>query len=49
MMIAILCDGHILLEGVPGVAKTTMIKAFTKQLAELFNAFNLLPTYYQQI
>lgn len=30
--IAILTNGHILLEGVPGVAKTTMIKAVTKAL-----------------
>lgn len=28
LVIAVLCDGHILLEGVPGVAKTTMIKVF---------------------
>ena len=32
IIISILCDGHILLEGVPGVAKTTMIKAMTKAL-----------------
>lgn len=30
--IAILTNGHILLEGVPGVAKTTMIKAVTRAL-----------------
>ena len=24
MLLGVLCDGHILLEGVPGVAKTTM-------------------------
>ena len=27
MIIAIVADGHALLEGVPGVAKTTMTKA----------------------
>ncbi len=32
ILIAILCDGHILLEGVPGVAKTTIIKAAAKAL-----------------
>lgn len=32
ILIALLCDGHILLEGVPGVAKTTMIKAITRAL-----------------
>lgn len=30
--IAVLTNGHVLLEGVPGVAKTTMIKAVTKAL-----------------
>jgi hypothetical protein len=34
IVLAILCNGHILLEGVPGVAKTTIIIAF-----------NLRPTY----
>ena len=27
MFIALLCNGHILLEGVPGLAKTLMIKS----------------------
>ncbi|MFZ5953819.1 MAG: AAA family ATPase [Candidatus Dependentiae bacterium] len=43
MMIAILCDGHILLEGVPGVAKTTMIKALTKALGLKFNRIQFTP------
>ena len=33
---AILCKGHILLEGVPGVAKTTMIKAVASALGLTF-------------
>jgi len=41
--IAILCDGHILLEGVPGVAKTTMIKAVTKTLGLKFNRIQFTP------
>ena len=41
--IAILCDGHILLEGVPGVAKTTMIKAVTKALGLHFNRIQFTP------
>src|SRR3984885_14601399 len=28
MMVALLARGHVLLEGVPGVAKTTLVKAF---------------------
>jgi len=41
--IAILCNGHILLEGVPGVAKTTMIKAITKALGLKFNRIQFTP------
>jgi len=43
IVIAILCDGHILLEGVPGVAKTTMIKAITKSLGLKFNRIQFTP------
>ncbi len=43
IMIAILCNGHILLEGVPGVAKTTMIKAITKALGLKFNRIQFTP------
>ena len=32
MMVAILARGHVLLEGVPGVAKTTLVKAFATAL-----------------
>ncbi|MBX3259125.1 MAG: AAA family ATPase [Labilithrix sp.] len=32
MMIAFLARGHVLLEGVPGVAKTTLVKAFATAL-----------------
>jgi MoxR-like ATPase len=41
--IAILCNGHILLEGVPGVAKTTMIKAVNKALGLAFNRIQFTP------
>ena len=41
--IAALCNGHILLEGVPGVAKTTMIKAVTKALGLHFNRIQFTP------
>ena len=43
IMIAILCDGHILLEGVPGVAKTTMIKTVTKALGLKFSRIQFTP------
>src|SRR5262249_50445286 len=32
MMVALLARGHVLLEGVPGVAKTTLVKAFATTL-----------------
>lgn len=40
---AILCKGHILLEGVPGVAKTTMIKAVSSALGLSFNRIQFTP------
>ena len=32
MLVALLARGHVLLEGVPGVAKTTLVKAFATTL-----------------
>lgn len=43
MQLALLCNGHILLEGVPGVAKTTMIKAFNKALGLKFSRIQFTP------
>lgn len=43
IIIAVLCDGHILLEGVPGIAKTTMIKAITRALGLNFNRIQFTP------
>lgn len=43
ILIAILCNGHILLEGVPGLAKTTMIKAISKVLGLKFNRIQFTP------
>ncbi len=33
LVIALLCRGHVLLEGVPGVAKTLLMRAFARSLA----------------
>lgn len=41
--VALLCNGHILLEGPPGVAKTTMIKAATQALGLHFNRIQFTP------
>ena len=43
IIIAILCDGHVLLEGVPGVAKTTIIKTLTKALGLTFQRIQFTP------
>ncbi|MBA2307613.1 MoxR family ATPase [Candidatus Dependentiae bacterium] len=43
MLLGILCEGHILLEGVPGVAKTTMVKALTKALGLSFKRIQFTP------
>ncbi len=43
MIIGTLCNGHILLEGVPGVAKTTMIKALTKAMGLNFKRIQFTP------
>ena len=37
IFIALLCKGHILLEGVPGLGKTLIIKTLTKALDLKFN------------
>jgi len=43
IIICLLCDGHILLEGVPGVAKTTVIKTITQALGLSFNRIQFTP------
>lgn len=40
---SLLCNGHVLLEGVPGVAKTTLIKAFTQALGLSFKRIQFTP------
>ncbi|WP_456423059.1 AAA family ATPase [Thermococcus sp.] len=58
LAIALLSGGHVLLEGVPGVAKTTIAKAFAKAIGLSFSRIQLTPdllpadiigvTYYNQ-
>ncbi|MBM7587703.1 MoxR-like ATPase [Bacillus pakistanensis] len=43
MIIAILSDGHILLEDVPGTGKTTMAKCFSKSIDGTFNRLQFTP------
>lgn len=43
LCIGLLCDGHILLEGVPGLAKTTLIKAISKTIGLKFSRIQFTP------
>lgn len=43
LVIALLAGGHVLLEGVPGIAKTTLVKAFAKTLACSFSRVQFTP------
>jgi MoxR-like ATPase len=43
LAVALLSKGHVLLEGVPGVAKTTIAKAFAKALGLEFSRIQLTP------
>lgn len=43
ILIALLCDGHVLLEGVPGLAKTTLIKAIASSIGLAFNRIQFTP------
>jgi len=43
LLIALLCDGHILIEGVPGLAKTTTVKALAESLGLNFKRAQFTP------
>lgn len=43
MTIALIANGHILLEGVPGIAKTTLSKNFAKTLGLKFSRIQMTP------
>ncbi len=43
LLIGLLCDGHILIEGVPGLAKTTTINALSKALGLDFKRIQFTP------
>ena len=43
LIIALLCEGHVLLEGVPGLAKTTTINTLSKALGLLFGRVQFTP------
>ncbi len=43
MLIALLCNGHALLEGVPGIAKTLMVNNLAQALSAQFNRIQFTP------
>jgi MoxR-like ATPase len=43
LLICLLARGHVLLEGVPGVAKTTLVKAFASTLGCVFRRIQFTP------
>lgn len=43
LLVALLCEGHILIEGVPGLAKTTTVNALAKSLGLNFKRAQFTP------
>src|SRR5690242_3616066 len=43
MLVALLCEGHVLLEGVPGTAKTLIARAFAASLSLASNRIQFTP------
>ncbi len=43
MLIGLLCDGHLLLEGVPGLAKTTAVKTLAATIRTTFQRIQFTP------
>lgn len=43
LLIALLCSGHVLVEGVPGLAKTTAVRTFARVLGLAFRRIQFTP------
>jgi MoxR-like ATPase len=43
LLIGLLCDSHLLLEGVPGLAKTTVVKTLAQAMAAKFSRVQFTP------
>ena len=49
MMIGLLSDGHLLVEGVPGLAKTTAIKALSDAIDTSFSRIQFTRIFYSDL
>lgn len=43
VLVGLLCDGHLLLEGLPGLAKTTVVRALADSLSASFSRVQFTP------
>lgn len=43
LLMALICEGHVLLEGVPGIAKTTIVKSLAQAIGVSFNRISFTP------
>ena len=43
LLIALVCEGHVLLEGVPGIAKTTMVRTLAKSIGVNYHRISFTP------
>jgi len=43
LLIGLLCEGHVLIEGIPGLAKTTTVKALSESLGLCFKRVQFTP------
>jgi MoxR-like ATPase len=48
LLIALLSEGHILIEGLPGTAKTLLAKTFAQVISGQYKEYNSPPTCYPQ-
>lgn len=46
LIAALLCEGHVLLEDVPGVGKTQLITALSRSIGGKFNRIQLTPRHH---
>lgn len=43
LIMALICEGHVLLEGVPGIAKTTMVQSLAQGIGVAFHRISFTP------